>query len=120
VQLRSGGTLIITNLDPAALNYLNRIRSWARVIYNGLACYRVRPPKGLGQHLLTEERLWGLLRKSAFKVIDQETISDTSRSSNIPVEYIRAVKIWAARNRYRSFDCAAGANSQAAPLRAVI
>jgi ubiquinone/menaquinone biosynthesis C-methylase UbiE len=91
--LKPGGTLIITNLDPGALNGLNRIRSWARVIYNGLARYRVRPPKGFGQHLLTEEQLCGLLRKSRFKVIDQETISDTSRSSNIPVEYIRAVKI---------------------------
>ena len=91
--LKPGGTLIITNLDPDALNGLNRIRSWARVIYNGLARYRVRPPKGFGQHLLTEEQLCGLLRKSGFKVLDQETISDTSRSSNIPVEYIKAAKI---------------------------
>jgi ubiquinone/menaquinone biosynthesis C-methylase UbiE len=91
--LKPGGTLIITNLDPGALDRLNRIRCWARVIYNGLARYRVKPPKEFAVHLLTEEQLCGLLRKSGFKVLGQETISDTSRSSNIPVEYIRAVKI---------------------------
>jgi len=91
--LKPGGTLIITNLDPGALDGLNRIRCWARVIYNGLARYRVKPPKEFAVHLLTEEQLCGLLRKAGFKVLGQETISDTSRSSNIPVEYIRAVKI---------------------------
>jgi hypothetical protein len=41
--------------------------------------------------LLTDEQLCGLLSKSGFEVLDQETITDTSRSSNIPVDYIRAV-----------------------------
>lgn len=90
--LKPGGTLIITNLDPGALNILNRIRCAARVIYNGLARFRVKPPKGSADHLLTEEQLCELLRKSGFEVLDQETISDRSRSSNIPVDYIRAVK----------------------------
>jgi ubiquinone/menaquinone biosynthesis C-methylase UbiE len=90
--LKPGGILIITNLDPLALNALNRIRCIARVIYHGLVRYRVKPPKGSADHLLTEEQLCGLLRKSGFTVLDQETIRDTSRSSNIPVEYIRAVK----------------------------
>jgi ABC-2 type transport system ATP-binding protein len=91
--LKPGGTLIILNLDPGALNGLNRIRGWTRVIYNGLVRYRVKPPKGSADHLLTEEQLCGLLRKSGFKVLGQETMTDKSRSSNIPVEYIRALRI---------------------------
>ena len=91
--LKPGGTLIVTNLDPGGLSGLNRIRCWARVMYHGLARYRVRPPKGFGQHLLTEAQLCGLLRKSGFNVLSQETINDTYRPSNIPVEYIRAIKI---------------------------
>ncbi len=90
--LKPGGTLIITNLDPGALDILNRIRCAARVIYNGLAHFRLKPPKGSADHLLTDEQLCGLLSKSGFEVLDQETISDRSRSSNIPVDYIRAVK----------------------------
>jgi ABC-2 type transport system ATP-binding protein len=90
--LKPGGTLIITNLDPGALNILNRIRCAGRVIYYGLARFRAKPPKGSADHLLTEEQLCGLLRKSGFEVLGQETITDTSRSSNIPVDYIRAVK----------------------------
>jgi ubiquinone/menaquinone biosynthesis C-methylase UbiE len=91
--LKPGGTLIVTNLDPGALSGLNRIRCWARVMYHGLARYRVRPPKGFGQHMLTEEQLCGLLRKSGFNVLGQETINDAYGPSSIPVEYIRAVKI---------------------------
>jgi len=90
--LKPGGTLIITNLDPSALNIVNRIRCAARVIYNGLARYRVKPPKGSASHLLSEEQLCGLLRKSGFEVLGRETVSDRSRSSNIPVDYIGAVK----------------------------
>jgi hypothetical protein len=33
------------------------------------------------------------LGKAGFEVVSAETIKDTSRSSNIPVEYIRAVKV---------------------------
>jgi ubiquinone/menaquinone biosynthesis C-methylase UbiE len=90
--LKPGGMLIIVNLDPGALKGLNRVRCIARVIYHGLVGYRVKPPKGSADHLLTEEQLCGLLRKSGFKVLGQETISDTSRSSNVPVDYIRAIK----------------------------
>ena len=41
---------------------------------------------------MTEKQLCDLLIKSSFKIIRAETIKDTSRSSNIPVEYITAVK----------------------------
>src|SRR6266446_5437273 len=44
--LKTGGMLIITNLDPKALSIVNRIRCAARVVYNGLARFRVKPPKG--------------------------------------------------------------------------
>jgi len=91
--LKRGGALIITNLDPGALSGLNRIRCVVRVVYNGLARFRAKPPKGSAQHLLTEEQLCGLLRKSEFEVLSRETIADTSRSSNIPVDYIKAIKI---------------------------
>ncbi len=91
--LKRGGALIITNLDPGALSGLNRIRCLVRVVYNGLARLRAKPPKGSAQHLLTEEQLCGLLRKSEFEVLSRETIADTSRSSNIPVDYIKAIKI---------------------------
>jgi ABC-2 type transport system ATP-binding protein len=90
--LKRDGTLIITNLDPNALSIPNRIRCAMRVIYNGLTRFRVKPPKGSASHLQSQEQLCELLRKSGFEVLGQETITDTSRSSNIPVDYIRAVK----------------------------
>jgi ABC-2 type transport system ATP-binding protein len=90
--LKRDGTLIITNLDPNALSISNRIRCAMRVIYNGLTRFRVKPPKGSASHLQSQEQLCELLRKSGFEVLGQETITDTSRSSNIPVDYIRAVK----------------------------
>src|SRR5260370_34342624 len=69
--LKRGGALIITNLDPGALSGLNRIRCVVRVVYNGLARFRAKPPKGSAQHLLTEEQLCGLLRKSEFEVLSR-------------------------------------------------
>ena len=91
--LKPGGTLIISNLDPGALSGLDRVRCWIRVLYQGITGYRVKPPKGFGKKVLTEMQLRDLLAKAGFEVVGVETIKDTSRSSNIPVEYIRAVKI---------------------------
>jgi hypothetical protein len=62
-------------------------------LYHGFIRYRVKPPKGLGKRVMTEKQLCELLGKSGFEVVSTETIKDTSRSSNIPVEYIRAVKV---------------------------
>jgi hypothetical protein len=53
----------------------------------------VKPPKGLGKNVMTEKQLCDLLGQSGFAVASTETIKDTSHSSNIPVEYIRAVKV---------------------------
>ena len=91
--LKPGGALLISNLDPGALNGVDRIRCLTRIAYHGLTGYRIKPPKRFGRNVMTEKQLCDLLAKSGFKVTSTETIKDTSRSSNIPVEYIRAVKV---------------------------
>ena len=91
--LKPGGTLIITNLDPLALHGLDRVRCLIRILYHGVTGYRVKPPKGFGKDVTAEKQLCDLLGQSGFKVVSSETIRDTSRSSNIPVEYIRSVKL---------------------------
>ena len=92
--LKGGGTVIILNLDPRALNGLDRVRCWIRIVYHGVTGYRVKPPKAFGNNLVTEKQLCDLLGNAGFKVISTETIRDPSRSSNIPVEYVRAVKVY--------------------------
>ena len=91
--LKPGGTLIISNLDPRALRGFDRVRCLVRILYHGLNGYRTKPPKGFGKNVMTDEQLCYLLRKVGFAVASTEKIRDTSRSSNIPVEYVRAVKI---------------------------
>lgn len=88
--LRPGGTLIVVNLDLQALNGLPRIRSVIRVVYQGTLGYRIKPPKGFGRNVVTEAQLRELLGGAGFRVGSTETIRDSSRSSNIPVEYVRA------------------------------
>jgi hypothetical protein len=85
--------LIISNLDPGALNGVDRIRCPIRILYHGP--YRVpgEAAKEIGKNIITEKQLRDLLGKSGFEVAGTETIKDTSRSSNIPVEYISAVKV---------------------------
>ena len=91
--LRSGGTLIIANVDLRALKGLDRARCLIRILYYGVIGYRTKPPKGFGKGMTTEKQLRDLLGNSGFQVISAETIKDSTRSSNIPVEYIKAVKI---------------------------
>jgi ABC-2 type transport system ATP-binding protein len=90
--LKPGGALIIANVDPLALGVLARVRCLIRVLYHGFTGYRMRPPKGFGRNLLTERQLCARLGQSGFKVLSTETIRDTSRASNIPIEYVRSVK----------------------------
>ena len=90
--LRPGGTLIVVNLDPQVLTGLMRTRSLIRIVYQGVVGYRIKPPKGFGRNVVTEAQLRELLDSSGFRVGSSETIRDSSRSSNIPVEYIRAAK----------------------------
>jgi hypothetical protein len=91
--LKPGGTLIIVNLDMPALTGFNRLRCIARVVFTTLTRYRVRPPKGFGATALSEKSLHALLNSSGFKVTSSETIRDGSRSSCIPLEYVRATRI---------------------------
>ena len=91
--LKPGGKLIIANLDSLALTGLDRVRCQIRILYRGMTGYKVKPPKGFGRNVMTEKRLHDLLDRSGFRVVDSETIKDTSRSSNIPIDYIKAVKV---------------------------
>lgn len=91
--LKTGGTLILANLDPLALNVLNRVRCVIRIVYQGVLGYRAKPPKGFGKNVMSEERICELLFTTGFKVLSAETIKDGSRASYIPIEYIRAVKV---------------------------
>jgi len=91
--LKPDGLLIVSNLDPGALSGLDRARCMVRILYHGIAGYRLKPPKGFGKNVMTEEELCDRLGKSGFQVVSIETIKDTSRSSNIPLEYVRAVKV---------------------------
>jgi len=91
--LKPRGLLIFSNLDPDALSGVDRVRCLVRIPYHGITGYRVKPPRAFGKNIMTEKQLCDLLVKSRFQVISTETIKDTSCSSNIPVEYIRAVKV---------------------------
>jgi ubiquinone/menaquinone biosynthesis C-methylase UbiE len=91
--LKPRGTLIIANVDPNALTGLDRIRCLIRIVYRGVTGYRVKPPKGFGKNMMTEKQLCDLMGQFGFEVVSTETIKDMSCSSNIPVEYIRAVKV---------------------------
>jgi ubiquinone/menaquinone biosynthesis C-methylase UbiE len=90
--LRPGGRLIIASLDPHRLSGLDRIRSLVRIAYHGVVGYRLKPPKDLGRNVMSEEQLRGLLSRSGFRVDSAEPIRDPSRSSNIPIDYVRAVR----------------------------
>jgi ubiquinone/menaquinone biosynthesis C-methylase UbiE len=90
--LKPGGRLLIANLDPRALAGLDRVRCAIRIVYRGLTGYRVKPPRGFGRHVMSGAELGDRLGRSGFEVAAMETIRDPSRSSNIPVEYVRATK----------------------------
>jgi ubiquinone/menaquinone biosynthesis C-methylase UbiE len=91
--LKPGGQLIVANLDPTSLSGLDRVRCLLRVVLVGLGGYRTNPPKGFGRNILSEQKLRGLLHKAGFETLSVETFKDPSRSSNIPVEYFRAVRV---------------------------
>lgn len=91
--LKPGGTLIIGNLDPFALPPLARLRCLVRVLYQGIAGYRLKPPKSFGRNVLTKNQLESLLTAAGFRVESVEAVNDTSRASNVPVEYVRATRM---------------------------
>jgi len=90
--LRLGGTLVVISIDPHALVGLARLRSRVRVLYQGVIGYRTKPPKGFGRNVVGNTELREILDRSGFRVASAETIRDSSRTSNIPVLYVRASK----------------------------
>ena len=99
--LKPGGMLIIANPVPAALRGLDYVRGVLRILHQGHVGYRVAPPRRiisatvrwlLGRSAMTEKGLCERLEQSGFRVVSVETLTDSSRSSNTPVKYIRAAK----------------------------
>lgn len=90
--LRPAGALVVVSIDPQALAGLAWFRSQIRVLYQAMIGYRIKPPKGLGRNVVGATELRELLGRSGFRVASAETIRDSSRSSNIPVQYVRASK----------------------------
>jgi len=91
--LKPGGVLLIANLDPFALPPLARLRFLVRVLYHGITAYRLKPPKSFGRNVLTKNQLVNLLAAAGFRVEVAEAVNDTSRVSNVPVEYVRATRM---------------------------
>lgn len=90
--LKPGGTLIIANLDFHALRGIDQLRSTMRVLYHGATGYRLKPPKRFITKMLTDKQLCALLNRMGFNVISSEVIKAQSRSANIPIDYIKAMK----------------------------
>jgi ubiquinone/menaquinone biosynthesis C-methylase UbiE len=90
--LRPGGTLLIANLDMQMLKGLHALRSMIRVVYRGVVGYRLKPPKGFGRNVLSEDQLRHGLAGAGFRIDAVETIRDPAQSASIPIEYVRAVK----------------------------
>jgi ubiquinone/menaquinone biosynthesis C-methylase UbiE len=88
--LRLGGLLLVANLDPTALRGLDRLRARMRILYEGLSGYRMKPPPGFGRNILAQQRLCELLRSGGFEALGTEVFRDESRTSHIPVQFVRA------------------------------
>ena len=91
--LKPGGTLIVLNPDPYPLTGFARFRWLVRSYFYGITHYRTKPPKDLLKNVMTEAQLCEHLQKSGFKILSKEIIRNAARASNIPVEYVKAVKI---------------------------
>jgi ubiquinone/menaquinone biosynthesis C-methylase UbiE len=91
--LRPGGRLIIANIAGPALGGFDRTRAVARILWQGISGYRIKPPKGFGRNVLRSDELRELLERTGFEVAASETLRDPSRSSNVPIEYVRATRV---------------------------
>jgi ubiquinone/menaquinone biosynthesis C-methylase UbiE len=90
--LKSGGRLLIANLDVLALPVPHRLRTLFRVVYQGRRGYRVRPPRRFGRNVIGERELCELLEQTGFSVAGTDTFTNPSRASYIPINYVRAEK----------------------------
>jgi len=90
--LKPRGTLVLVNLDMRALTGLARVRFMARVLYEGIVGYRLKPPKNFGGNALSEAALREALAHAGFDVAGSETILDPSRASNVPLDYVTAIR----------------------------
>jgi ABC-2 type transport system ATP-binding protein len=90
--LKPGGRLLIANLDVLALTLPHRMRCLFRVVHQGRRGYRVRPPRRFGRNVIGERELCKMLERSGFKVLGSETLTNSSRASYIPINYIRSQK----------------------------
>jgi len=90
--LKPGGVLIIANPDREGLSGFDRLRSSIRIFTRGVTGYRAKPPKGFARKVGGESLLCGLA-EHGFAVTGAQSIHDGSRSSNVPIQYVRAVKV---------------------------
>ena len=90
--LKLFGTLIIANPDREEFNRIDRFRSSVRIVYHGVTGYRVKPPKQFAANV-GGARLARLLDEHGFAVTHAESVRDASRSSNVPIQYVRAVRV---------------------------
>jgi hypothetical protein len=88
-----GGALIISNLDLKALSGFKRLRHRARGIFHGLTNYGIRTPINLSRGTMSGEELRRLFEECDFNVASMETVMDRLRSSNIPMNYVKAIKV---------------------------
>jgi ubiquinone/menaquinone biosynthesis C-methylase UbiE len=88
--LKPGGLLLIANLDVPALSVPQRMLCLWRVVHEGRRGYAVRPPRRFGRNVIGHDALCKLLETHGFEVLGSETITNESRASYIPVNYVRA------------------------------
>jgi ubiquinone/menaquinone biosynthesis C-methylase UbiE len=88
--LKPDGLLLIANLDVHALSVAQRMLCLWRVVHEGRRGYAVRPPRRFGRNVIGHENLFRLLEQHGFEVLGSESITNQSRASYIPVNYIHA------------------------------
>lgn len=87
--LKPNGTLIIANLDSGLKAPYNMI-GMLRVMYYSLMKYH--RPMPAPPSMMTGRQLSEKLEKAGFKVVSMDILRDPGKTSNFPIDYIKAVK----------------------------
>jgi len=87
--LKPGGTLIIANLTTG-LKLANFLIFVIRAYYSDFTISRRLMPK---PNLLSQPMMRDKLERAGFKVVLVERMKDTSRVSNPPVDYVKAITV---------------------------